>query len=87
MLNIPRGITYMGIAVVAGLLAMFAIRSYVAHKTFIPPTATGQVAVATTDVSRAMLCPPPRSRSSPCRKNLSRPSAPPRCNRWRAGWP
>jgi len=51
MPNIPKGITYMGIAVVAGLLATFGIQRYVAHKTYVAPVSTGQVAVATTDLS------------------------------------
>jgi pilus assembly protein CpaB len=41
----------MGIAVVAGLLATFGINRYVAHKTYVAPVSTGQVAVATTDLS------------------------------------
>lgn len=51
MLNLPKGISYIAIAVVAGLLATIGIRSYVARKTYIAPIATGQVAVATADVS------------------------------------
>ena len=51
MPNIPKGIIYMGIAVVAGLLATFGIQRYVAHKTYVAPVSTGQVAVATTDLS------------------------------------
>jgi len=51
MPNIPKGIIYMGIAVVAGLLATFGIQRYVAHKTYVAPVSTGQVAVATTDTS------------------------------------
>ncbi len=51
MLNLPRGISYMGIAVVAGLLATFFIQRYVAHKTYVAPVTTGQVVVATADVS------------------------------------
>ncbi len=51
MPNLPKGITYMGIAVVAGLLATFGINRYVAHKTYVAPVSTGQVAVATTDLA------------------------------------
>lgn len=51
MLNLPKGVSYIFIAVVAGLLATIGIKSYVARKTFIPPVATGQVAVATADVA------------------------------------
>ncbi len=51
MPNLPKGIIYMGIAVVAGLLATFGMQRYVAHKTYVAPVATGQVAVATADVS------------------------------------
>lgn len=51
MLNLPKGIIYMSVAVVAGLVAAFTIQRYVAHKTYIPPVATGQVVVATADVS------------------------------------
>ena len=51
MLNLPKGVAYMGIAVVAGLVATFAVSRYVAHKTYVPPVLTGQVAVATTDIA------------------------------------
>lgn len=51
MLNLPKGVSYIFIAVVAGLVATIAIRSYVARKTYIPPVATGQVAVATAEVT------------------------------------
>jgi pilus assembly protein CpaB len=49
--NLPKGFVYMGVAVVAGLIAMFAIRSYVARKTYVAPVATGPVAVATTAIA------------------------------------
>lgn len=51
MLNLPKGVTYMGIAVVAGLLATIGIKSYVAKKTYIAPVASGTVVIATADVS------------------------------------
>lgn len=51
MPNIPKGIIYMGIAVVAGLLATFGIQRYVAHKTYVAPVSTSQVAVAIADIS------------------------------------
>ena len=51
MPKIPKGIIYMGIAVVAGLLATFGIQRYVAYKTYVAPVNTGQVAVATADLS------------------------------------
>ncbi len=51
MPTIPKGFTYMGIAVVAGLLATFGIQRYVAHKTYVAPVSTGQVAVANADLS------------------------------------
>jgi len=51
MPTIPKGFIYMGIAVVAGLLATFGIQRYVAHKTYVAPVSTGQVAVATADLS------------------------------------
>ncbi len=54
MLNVPKGITYMGIAVVVGLLATVGIQRYVAKKTYVAPVATGQVAVATGDLSAGM---------------------------------
>lgn len=54
MPNIPKGIIYMGIAVVAGLLATFGIQRYVAHKTYVAPVSTGKVAVATADISPGM---------------------------------
>ena len=51
MLNLPKGISYIAIAVVAGLLATVGIRSYVARKTYVAPVATGQVVMATAEVS------------------------------------
>jgi pilus assembly protein CpaB len=51
MPNIPKGFTYMGIAVVAGLLATFGMQRYVAQKTYVAPVSTGQVAVANADLS------------------------------------
>lgn len=52
MLNLPKGVTYMGVAVVVGLLATFAIQRYIAHKTQpIAPVAESQVVVATADIS------------------------------------
>lgn len=51
MLNLPKGVSYIFIAVVAGLVATIGIRSYVARKTYVPPVATGQVAVATAEVT------------------------------------
>lgn len=51
MLNLPKGVSYILIAVVAGFLATIGIRSYVARKTYIAPIATGQVVVANAEVS------------------------------------
>ena len=51
MLNLPKGVSYIFIAVVAGLVATVGIRSYIARKTYIAPIATGQVVVATAEVS------------------------------------
>jgi pilus assembly protein CpaB len=51
MLNLPKGVSYIFIAVVAGLVATIGIRSYVARKTYVAPIASGQVVVATTEVS------------------------------------
>jgi pilus assembly protein CpaB len=51
MPNIPKGIIYMGIAVVAGFMATFGIQRYVALKTYVAPVSTSQVAVATADLS------------------------------------
>ena len=51
MLNLPKGVSYIFIAVVAGLVATIGIRSYVARKTYVAPIATGQVVVATAEVS------------------------------------
>lgn len=50
-MNLPKGVSYIFIAVVAGLVATIGIRSYVARKTYVAPIATGQVVVATTEVS------------------------------------
>ncbi len=51
MLNLPKGVSYILIAVVAGLVATLGIRSYIARKTYIAPIATGQVVVATAEVA------------------------------------
>ncbi len=51
MLNLPKGVSYIFIAVVAGLVATVGIRSYIARKTYVAPIATGQVVVATAEVS------------------------------------
>jgi pilus assembly protein CpaB len=51
MLNLPKGVSYIFIAVVAGLLATIGIRSYVARKIYVAPIATSQVVVANADVS------------------------------------
>ncbi|HEY9074198.1 MAG TPA: Flp pilus assembly protein CpaB [Desulfobaccales bacterium] len=41
----------MGIAVVAGLVATFAVSRYVAHKTYVPPVITAKVAVAASEIA------------------------------------
>jgi pilus assembly protein CpaB len=51
MLNLPKGVSYIVIALVAGIVATVGIRSYIARKTYVTPIATGQVVVATADVS------------------------------------
>jgi pilus assembly protein CpaB len=51
MLNLPKGVSYIFIAVVAGLVATIGIRSYIARKTYVAPIASGQVVVATAEVS------------------------------------
>jgi pilus assembly protein CpaB len=51
MANLPRGMTYMAVAVVAGLLATFGIHRYVVNKTRVATAPTGSVAVATTDIA------------------------------------
>lgn len=51
MANLPKGISYMAVAVVVGLLATLGIHRYVIQKTYIPPVATGKVVVATGDVA------------------------------------
>ncbi len=51
MANLPKGMTYMAVAVVAGLLATFGIHRYVVNKTQVTPAPTGMVAVATGDIA------------------------------------
>jgi pilus assembly protein CpaB len=52
MANLPKGMTYMAVAVVVGLLATFGIHRYVVNKTQVaPPAPTGMVAVATGDIA------------------------------------
>lgn len=53
-MNLPKGISYVIIAGVAGLVATFSIHHYITLKTRVPLTATGEVAVATTDLSPGM---------------------------------
>ncbi len=50
MANLPKGMSYMVVAVVAGLLATFGIHRYVANKTQVVSAPTGIVAVATADI-------------------------------------
>ena len=51
MANLPKGMTYMAVAVVAGLLATFGIHRYVVNKTRVVQAPTGMVAVATDDIA------------------------------------
>jgi pilus assembly protein CpaB len=50
-LNLPRGTIFLVAAVVAGILATFAIHRYVTIKTNIPVAATRQVIIAAADIS------------------------------------
>jgi len=50
-MNLPKGISYVVLAGVAGLVATFAIHQYITVKTRVPKAATGDVAVATGDIS------------------------------------
>jgi len=50
-LNMPRGAIFLVAAVVAGLVATFAIHRYVSVKTTVPVAATRQVFIATADIS------------------------------------
>jgi pilus assembly protein CpaB len=50
-LNLPRGAIFLVAAVVAGVLATFAIHRYVSIKTTVPVAATRQVIVAAADIS------------------------------------
>jgi pilus assembly protein CpaB len=50
-LNLPRGSVFLIAAVVAGLVATFAVHRYVIMKTSVPKTPTFQVAIAATDIS------------------------------------
>jgi pilus assembly protein CpaB len=50
-LNLPRGTIFIVAAVVAGLIATFAIHRYVSIKTTIPVAATQQVIIAAADIS------------------------------------
>jgi pilus assembly protein CpaB len=75
MFNLPKGISYMGVAVVLGLLATFGIHSYVSQKTYVPPVATAQVVVAASDIS------PGNALAESCLKMTSWPKEliPPHC--------
>jgi len=50
-LNLPKGAIFIAAAVVAGLIATFAIHKYVSIKTRIPVAATQQVIIAAADIS------------------------------------
>jgi pilus assembly protein CpaB len=50
-LNLPKGTIFIAAAVVAGLIATFAIHRYVTIKTRVPVAATKQVFIATADIS------------------------------------
>ena len=50
-LNLPRGTLFLLAAVVAGIVATFAIHRYVSVKTTVPVAATRQVFIATADIS------------------------------------
>ena len=51
MANLPKGMSYMAVAVVVGLLATFGIHRYVVNKTRFVVAPTGMVAVATGDIA------------------------------------
>ncbi len=52
MANLPKGMTYMAVAVVVGLLTTFGIHRYVVNKTQVAaPAPTDMVAVATGDIA------------------------------------
>ncbi len=51
MANLPKGMTYLALALVAGLLATFGIHRYVVNKTQVVAAPTGMVAVATSDIA------------------------------------
>ncbi|MFA5110919.1 MAG: Flp pilus assembly protein CpaB [Desulfobaccales bacterium] len=50
-LKLPRGSVYLAAAVLAGLVATFAVHRYISVKTHIPVVATRSVVVATGDIS------------------------------------
>ena len=66
-LHLPRGTIFIAAAVVAGLIATFAIHRYVSIKTTIPVAATQQVIIAAGDIS------PGTALSSQLVKNVSWP--------------
>ncbi len=51
MANLPKGMTYLALALVAGLLATFGMHRYVVNKTQVVTAPTGKVAVATGDIA------------------------------------
>jgi pilus assembly protein CpaB len=74
-LNLPRGTIFLAAAVVAGIVATFAIHRYVSIKTTVPVAATRQVFIATADIS------PGTALSAPAVKAVTWPQAviPPNC--------
>ena len=50
-LNLPRGFTYLAVALVAGSVATYALHRYIKAKTDVPKVATASVVLATSDVA------------------------------------
>jgi len=74
-LNMPRGTIFIAAAVVAGLVATFAIHRYVSVKTQVPVAATRQVFIAASEIS------PGTALSKPLVKAVAWPQevVPPNC--------
>jgi len=47
----PKGAAFVAVALAAGLVATIAVHRYVAVKTYVPPVATSQVAVAVSEIT------------------------------------
>jgi pilus assembly protein CpaB len=74
-MNLPKGVIYIVVAGLAGLVATFTIHRYVSVKTQVPVIATANVAVATSDISPGVALSGGSVTLAPWPRNLVPPKA------------